>query len=457
MSNPAISISLNIHNSTGTDVLLNGDLKFTLGNPDRNGNYFNWEGPYTGTDHIFFSSSPVSFAAGETKTFHNVRWVEPETGWGLGGKSPANAEQLAAAERPRNVLVYVLEPDGTANSEIVMCDNMDSNIVFTEGGIYDIVLSSVGDYTPSPYDPGGGDDPGGGGGGGSDVPSGDPVNPPSSAAVTTYNIKAFDWQEAKEGSLCAMVLATYKGKSTITNTDTTNFGGVGICVVKSTNTCILMVDSIGYVFDFKGNPVSPNAAKYVLKLATIVEKVKTGGNAIQSSVINVTTRSTGGSVSTKTSIGNTTVMIDGLTPRDEFAVQALRELLHYDRQKDPSSLSDNEMSFYCNMAYRWAANMMNESAKTRAIYKDNTATTNLKEAAVGELTNNTEKLLNNIMVALKKTDAKITLNNKSQDAECVTIPETNVLLNRIANALDVIASKMSSGSSSGSGGSGGGA
>ena len=106
------------------------------------------------------------------------------------------------------------------------------------------------------------------------------------------------------------------------------------------------------------------------------------------------------------------------------------------------------MSFYCNMAYRWAANMMNESAKTRAIYKDKTATTNLKEVAVGELTNNTEKLLNNIMVALKKTDAKITLNNKSQDAECITIPETNVLLKRIAEALENIASKMSSGSSS---------
>ena len=148
--NPPVNISLNIINNTGTDVLLNGDLKFTLGNPDKNGNYFNWSGPYTGTDHIFFSQSPVSFAAGETKTFHNVRWVEAETGWGLGGKSPANDEQLAAAQRPRNVLVYVLEPDGTANSEIVMCDNMDPSIVFTEGGVYNIVLSSINGSTPTP-------------------------------------------------------------------------------------------------------------------------------------------------------------------------------------------------------------------------------------------------------------------------------------------------------------------
>ena len=148
--NPPVSINLKIVNNTGTDVLLNGDLKFTLGNPDRNGNYFGWAGPYTGTDHIFFSNSPVSFAAGDIKTFHNVRWVEPETGWGLGGKSPANAEQLAAAERPRNVLVYVLEPDGTANSEIVMCENMDPNIVFTEGGEYTITLTSAGGYVPTP-------------------------------------------------------------------------------------------------------------------------------------------------------------------------------------------------------------------------------------------------------------------------------------------------------------------
>ena len=163
--NPPVSINLKIVNNTGTDVLLNGDLKFTLGNPDRNGNYFGWAGPYTGTDHIFFSQSPVSFAAGDIKTFNNVRWVEPETGWGLGGKSPANAEQLAAAERPRNVLVYVLEPDGTANSEIVMCENMDPNIVFTEGGEYTITLTSAGGYvptptpTPTPVDPSAGNPP----------------------------------------------------------------------------------------------------------------------------------------------------------------------------------------------------------------------------------------------------------------------------------------------------------
>ena len=91
-ANPAIAVNIRITNNTGSDILLNGDLKFTLGNPDRNGNYFGWDGAYNGTDHIFFSDSPVSFAVGETKIFYNVRWVEPETGCGLGGKSPADAE-----------------------------------------------------------------------------------------------------------------------------------------------------------------------------------------------------------------------------------------------------------------------------------------------------------------------------------------------------------------------------
>ena len=132
--NPAISINLRITNAHGSAVSLDGDLKFTLGNPDKFGNYFGWPGPYTGTDHIYFSG-PVTLAAGETRIFYNVGWTEKETGWGLGGKSPADAAQLAAAERPRNVVLYI-----GGNSEIVLCDNMDPNIVFEQGGTYDIVI-----------------------------------------------------------------------------------------------------------------------------------------------------------------------------------------------------------------------------------------------------------------------------------------------------------------------------
>ena len=55
----------------------------------------------------------------------------------MGEKSPLDPSLLASVNRLRNVLVYV---DG--NSEIVLCDNMDPNIIFKDGETYTIVLSS---------------------------------------------------------------------------------------------------------------------------------------------------------------------------------------------------------------------------------------------------------------------------------------------------------------------------
>ena len=133
--NPVISINVRITNAHGSPVILDGDLKFTLGNPDKRGNYFGWGGPYNGTDHIYFYPYSVSLGAGETRVFNGVTWRDKDTGMGLGGKSPADAGQLAAADRPRNVLLYV-----GGNSTVVLCDNMDPNIVFEEGGTYDIVI-----------------------------------------------------------------------------------------------------------------------------------------------------------------------------------------------------------------------------------------------------------------------------------------------------------------------------
>ena len=133
--NPVITIGVRITNAHGSAVTLDGDLKFTLGNPDHHGNYFGWYGPYTGTPHLRFSNSAVTLGAGETRTFYGLTWRDDEIGWGLGGKSPADADQLAASERPRNVVLYI-----GGNSEIVLCDNMSPSIEFEEGGVYDIVI-----------------------------------------------------------------------------------------------------------------------------------------------------------------------------------------------------------------------------------------------------------------------------------------------------------------------------
>ena len=93
--------------------------------------------PSNRTDHIRFSGSPVTIAAGSSASFGGLTWRDSDCGAGMGEKSPLDPSLLASVNRLRNVLVYV---DG--NSEIVLCDNMDPNIIFKDGETYTIVLSS---------------------------------------------------------------------------------------------------------------------------------------------------------------------------------------------------------------------------------------------------------------------------------------------------------------------------
>ena len=137
-----ISINLNIINNSGQTAALNGEVVFVLGNPDVYGNYYGWEGAYNRTDHLSFNTGALTLGAGESR----IVTVSGE----LGGRSPLNPSLLAAAGRNRNVLLYVTEADGTANSDIVIADNMDSGIVFQNGETYNVVITSAGSSTPAP-------------------------------------------------------------------------------------------------------------------------------------------------------------------------------------------------------------------------------------------------------------------------------------------------------------------
>ena len=140
--NPVITFGVKIINNTGSDVKLDGELRFVLGNPDHNGYSLGWNGSYNTTDRIRFSESAVTIPKDANMTFNGLTWKDEDTQMGMGEKSPADADQLVAAGRPKNVLVYVND-----NSETVMCENMSTDIVFQEGGVYDIILSSAGSAT----------------------------------------------------------------------------------------------------------------------------------------------------------------------------------------------------------------------------------------------------------------------------------------------------------------------
>ncbi len=148
VANPVISINVRIINYVGRTITLDGEMVFILGNPDHNGNYLGWEGFYNYTDHIRFSDSAVSIPTGGSRTFNGLTWCDTDTGRGMGEKSPLNPSLLEAAKSPRNVLLYV---DG--NSEIVLADNMDSSIVFQDGGTYNVVIRSASYPEPTPVNP----------------------------------------------------------------------------------------------------------------------------------------------------------------------------------------------------------------------------------------------------------------------------------------------------------------
>ena len=152
VGNPVITFSVKFVNNTGVDVTLDGDMRFVLGNPDHKGYELGWPGIYNMSDRITFSQESVTIPNGESKQFDGLTWKDEESGYGMGDKSPATDEQVRAAGRQRNVLVYVND-----NSEVVMCDNMATTIVFEEGGVYEVVLSSVSSEPgPGPVNPGAG-------------------------------------------------------------------------------------------------------------------------------------------------------------------------------------------------------------------------------------------------------------------------------------------------------------
>jgi hypothetical protein len=88
---------------------------------------------YNRTGHIRFNSVPITIPAHDSMLFIGVDATNSEVV--LRGRNCLDPSLLPVADRPRNVLLYV---DG--NSEIVLADNLDPDIVFEDGGNYKLVI-----------------------------------------------------------------------------------------------------------------------------------------------------------------------------------------------------------------------------------------------------------------------------------------------------------------------------
>lgn len=223
-------------------------------------------------------------------------------------------------------------------------------------------------------------------------------------AFTTYKLSTFDVDKAKAGSLVAIVSQDSTAVTLSTTDIGDSFKGVGVCVYQGSNSLSVTIDGDTFYFTESGTPGTSHSNGYKLMMVSIVETVYTAGNAATGTQAGTVTRSSTGSVSVgDTTTAPSTVLIDSLNVRDKFALSALNSIISKMGQ-DPATLSDAAVSHYCSQAYRYAAYMMASSASARSTFNDQTTATG--EASVNELESNTDKLLNNLIVELKRTDVE---------------------------------------------------
>lgn len=241
-------------------------------------------------------------------------------------------------------------------------------------------------------------------------------------AKQTYILKPFESSKASSGALCVMVKNGVSDKITNINSDGTtnpNFMGAGICT-QGNGGFTMMINGVVYQFNSKGEGLHPLSIRDCkLMLGEIEATINTSGNAATSNTTTIVTRGQDGSTTTKVDYSKTNdVIIDSLNARDEFAVNVLKQLLS--SVPNPSALSNNEMNFFCNRAYQWAANMMEASANARGSFTQESSTTTgtpsnvttRADVSSDSLSSNTEKLLNNIVSALERTDYAETVSGK---------------------------------------------
>lgn len=241
-------------------------------------------------------------------------------------------------------------------------------------------------------------------------------------AKQTYILKPFESSKASSGALCVMVKNGVSDKITNINSDGTanpNFMGAGICT-QGNGGFTMMINGVVYQFNSKGEGLHPLSIRtWKLMLGEIEATINTSGNAATSNTTTIVTRGQDGSTTTKVDYSKTNdVIIDSLNARDEFAVNVLKQLLS--SVPNPSALSNNEMNFFCNRAYQWAANMMEASANARGSFTQEASTTTgtpsnvttRADVTTKSLSSNTEKLLNNIVSALERTDYAETVSGK---------------------------------------------
>lgn len=119
-------INIVINNTGNRTLSLNGELCLVLANPDKQGNYYGWEGPYNRTTHIRFSE-PLEIEAGRTIGFYGISMENG--GIKVRGRNLVEESVIPATGKPSNVMLY--DTNGVAETYIPL--PADSELVFEDG------------------------------------------------------------------------------------------------------------------------------------------------------------------------------------------------------------------------------------------------------------------------------------------------------------------------------------
>ena len=198
---------------------------------------------------------------------------------------------------------------------------------------------------------------------------------------------------------------------------------------------LLSVENFRQISSDKFSAVVDGVEHFFNNAGKCVDAPDTVGDlAFVSSDIQKSTQNTADADNTGTSETlKTTATISSLSPRDYFAQEIMNAFMK--GINNPFSLSDADIYKYTTLSYKIAQSMINVAAFNRKGDPQSGSTDSSAEVVIDKATlnGNTEKLLNNIVAALDKTNGSIEVPGEndttvSVPAERLTIPELNKLI-----------------------------
>lgn len=195
-------------------------------------------------------------------------------------------------------------------------------------------------------------------------------------ALRMYSLSEFDSQKAASGSLCAIVSADYQETSIMSSNE--NLKAIGICT-QASNHFNLRYEGKLWQINYQGECLNdPDVKPYIISHSSPIadgsgskpvtgdftgdEDEEEGGESGSGEGSTTTDPESGSTETDSTDTTNLTSSSKALI--DEFAIVMLQAILSK-VDRNITGISENEMDYYCDTAYKWAACMM--SSRTDAL------------------------------------------------------------------------------------------